>query len=124
MAVEQDLQTLSAEQVLEDIKKELTTTPKNEVDHILQAIAEARQKQKDLRANPVIGQFRGIKRLFYSMNHSTFSQLFELNDTLLDLVETLYNEIYQYREAQIKFHHYPPEPDSSSSTSKTEVSGD
>lgn len=52
-------------------------------------INQARQTQRHLVEQPVIGQFAALKQLFYKLSHSTFSRQFNFNNIVLDLLETL-----------------------------------
>ncbi len=104
--------SFTAEQVLQDIQQELINPPPEETP-ILQTIAEIRAAQKQLRTSPVIGKMAGLKQFFYNMNNSTFSRQFNQNELLLDLIEELYQELYQYKQAQFQLFVQPqdtPQP--------------
>ena len=114
MNTEQSFQPLTAEQVLQDIQQELVTPLINNDDYLFPQIAEIRAAQKQLRAAPVIGKWAGLKKFFFAMTNSTFSRLFNINEQLLDLVEELYHELHQQRQAQLQFQmKVTPPPDRS-----------
>jgi predicted O-methyltransferase YrrM len=58
-----------------------------------QRIARVREMQTELRARPVTGSLRGLKRLFYQIMRSTFSRQFVLNSVTVDLIEALYRDL-------------------------------
>jgi cephalosporin hydroxylase len=93
-------QPLSAEQVLEDIKKEITTPVDMQEPYLIQLIDKTRKMQKQFRITPVLGALIGLKKVFYQLNHSAFSQQFNINDSLLKLIEELYSEVHQIQTTQ------------------------
>jgi len=101
------MQPFTVEQVLQDIQQELVK-PQSEEILILQTITEIRTAQKQLRAAPVVGKMTGLKQFFFNMNNSTFSRQFNINEMLLDLIEELYHELYQYKQAQFQL--FVPSP--------------
>lgn len=115
MSTEQPFQPLTAEQVLQDIQQELATPLADDDQYLLQRIIEIRAAQKQLRATPVIGKFIFLKKFFFAMTNSTFSRLFNINEQLLELVEELYHELYNQRQAHLQFQmKVAPPPDSPS----------
>ena len=97
---DQQNQPLSAEQVLQDIKSEISTPVEIKEPYLIQLIEKARQMQKQFRTTPVLGALTGIKKIFYQLNHSAFSQQFNINDSLLKLIEELYSEVHQIQTSQ------------------------
>jgi hypothetical protein len=67
---------------------------------ISKQISEARQLQDQLYKNPVVGQLTGLKKIFYKLNHSTFSQQFNFNLLMLNLVEKIYHHLSQDQGTQ------------------------
>lgn len=85
-------QPLTPEQVLQDIKAELNQ-PVNSEPPLLKKINKTRQYQQAFRASPVIGGMASLKKSIYALNNSTFSQQFNINEMLVDLIDDLYHEL-------------------------------
>lgn len=66
-------------------------------------ITELRELQAELRAQPVTGSRRTLKKLFYQMVRSTFTRQFRLNRGSVDLIEMIYQELESQRR-QIRQH--------------------
>lgn len=95
-------QPLTAEQMLQDIKAEITNSLSTESD-LMAEVQRVRQIQQDFQTRPVIGQFTSLKKLIYALlNNSTFSQQLNLNWAFLRLIETLYQESEEYRANERK----------------------
>ena len=60
-------------------------------------IARARELQSQLRARPVTGSLRGLKKLLFQTLRSTFSRQFALNGATLDLIESLTRDVDRLR---------------------------
>ncbi|MDM8520485.1 hypothetical protein QUF64_10590 [Anaerolineales bacterium HSG6] len=86
--------SLTPDQVLQDIKTELNRPVITE-PALVSNIKYTRQLQQQFRQTPVIGALVRLKRVFYSLVHSTFSQQYDINDSLLNLIEDIYNELNQ-----------------------------
>ncbi|MDM8528147.1 hypothetical protein QUF58_08025 [Anaerolineales bacterium HSG24] len=86
--------SLTPDQVLQDIKTELNRPAITE-PALVSNIKYTRQLQQQFRQTPVIGALVRLKRVFYSLVHSTFSQQYDINDSLLNLIEDIYNELNQ-----------------------------
>ncbi len=94
-------QPLTPEQVLQDIQSELTQPTATFVggqSAFMRQLTEARQQAQQFRAHPVLGALAGLKKLIYGLSHSTFSQQYDLNDTLINLIDELYGELATQRE--------------------------
>ncbi|GEM_PF-5737240 len=90
---------LTPEQVLRDIQTELAHPTSIPIEpSIISHLAQARESQRLFRTSPVIGALAGFKKIFYSLIHSTFSQQYDINDALLNLIEELYNELEVQRK--------------------------
>jgi hypothetical protein len=87
----------TAEQIIEEIRTELKR-PASENPPMLNHINQARQLMQQFRQRPVMGALTGLKKAVYNLNHSSFSQQYNINDSLLNLVEEIYHEFNQYRE--------------------------
>jgi len=85
---------LTPEQVLQDIQAQLTEpAPMVSDSSLANHIAQARQAHQQFRAQPVLGALAGFKKLIYGLVHSTFSQQYNINDGLLNLIEELHGEV-------------------------------
>ncbi|MDM8531587.1 CmcI family methyltransferase [Anaerolineales bacterium HSG25] len=89
-------QPISAAQVLQEIQAELKQ-PTSQSTPMQNSITQTRDLLNQFRSQPVIGSLRGLKKTIYSLNHSTFSQQYDINDALLGLIETLSYDLKQYR---------------------------
>lgn len=89
-------QSLSTAQVLQAIQAEIATSASVEAG-LAGQFQRIRQLQHDFETRPVIGQYTGLKKLIYSLTHSTFSQQYNMNYALIGLIETLYSELEQYK---------------------------
>ncbi len=94
-------QPLTAEQMLQDIKAEITNSLSIESD-LMAEVHHVRQIQQDFQTRPVFGRFTSLKKLIYALNNSTFSQQSNLNWALLRLIEALYQEFEEYRANENK----------------------
>jgi predicted O-methyltransferase YrrM len=64
---------------------------------IPERISQIRQLQSELRARPVTGSLRGLKKMFFQISRSTFSRQFRLNAETVDLIESVYRTLERER---------------------------
>mgnify|MGYP001218696585 CR=1 FL=1 len=80
--------------VIESVKQELAR-PEPAPSPLENAVAELTVLQQKFRASPVVGRFYFFKELIFSLIRAPFSQQFEFNNRVIDILETISQQMEQ-----------------------------
>jgi len=89
-------QKLTVDDVIQGVKEELTL-PEPAPSPLETAIAELKTFQQRFRASPVTGRFGFFKEVIFSLVRSPFSQQFEFNRQVIDILEVMIRDIEQLK---------------------------
>ncbi len=87
-------QEITPVQVIEFVKQELTR-PEPASSPLENSVTELMALQQKFRASPVVGRFRFFKEMIFSLIRAPFSQQFEFNNRVIDILKTISREIEQ-----------------------------